>query len=191
MEVKYMDNVLGMLGEQFSRCVKNRDTHNFKELVLAFEKLTCDDTLEKKMSLTEPLNSKAVVEIDLETVKRAIDELDDEEAPGQNYPSYELPTYSLSKQVVWDFVIEYLISQENFTCKSTEVADAFENKYKSEFNSFDMKIKESKDKRGNKERKIVAWKQRLWQVTSEMRRTDVIIGKTNNLYILAPKYRPK
>jgi hypothetical protein len=104
--------------------------------------------------------------------------------------SPEPKEYSLSKQVVWDFVIEYLINNK-FECKATDLADAFKNKYEYQFNSFDMKIRTSKDKRGNRDRQIVSWKQRLWQVTSEMRRNHIIIGGKDNLYILAPKHRPE
>ena len=190
MVEKYMVELLDTLGEKMSICVKNRDLDGVKAYTEILEKLTGTDNLEKQIGLTELPESNPVIQIDLKKLQSSFIYDDEEEVPGQNYSSPEPKEYSLSKQVVWDFVIEYLINN-NFECKATDLADAFKKKYEYQFNSFDMKIRTSTDKRGNRDRQIVSWKQRLWQVTSEMRRNHIIIGGKDNLYILAPKHRPE
>jgi hypothetical protein len=190
MVEKYMNEFLDTLGEKMSICVKNRDLDGVKAYTEILEKLTGTDNLEKQIGLAELPKSEPVIEIDLKKLQSSLIFDNEEEVPGQNYSSPEPKEHSLSKQVVWDFVIEHLINNK-FECKATDLADAFENKYEYQFNSFDMKIRTSTDKRGNRERQIVTWKQRLWQVTSEMRRNHIIIGGKDNLYILAPKHRPE
>jgi hypothetical protein len=183
---KYLDNVTTNL----EICVKNRKYSEIAQLSKIAEML---DNLNINSapitSLTQVPETK-----DISTPETS------EVAPSQPQQSFsydEKPKridgrnlYSVSHDDVWNFVIDFLRSENN-ECKSTYLADAFENKYSESFNSHDLIIKSQTDKRGYQTRKTVNWKQRLWSVTSKMRKEGIIIGDKDNLYVLAPKYRLK
>jgi hypothetical protein len=181
-----IDQILDTVSEKIADCFKNRDFAGAEALTIIGKNYYETQVNAKKLQLTEMPESKLIIEVPVSQVQSAFEYMFDDEAPGQSYTkSTKIKGgYSVSHADTKKFVID-MLHEKNFQCKSTEVAEAYNEKYGANFNEQDLSIKRSGD------REIEAWKQRLWSITSTMRKDGIIIGDKNNLYILAPQHRAK
>ena len=201
MEQKYVNEVLGAIGEKVVSSTKDLDFEaakafadigllikNFNHLNMPKFPETIDLKNEDHINLNLPVSNLQLALEDLLPKQEStpVKKTSRQRTSTKRKPRRNM-VFGVSELETENFIIACL-QKTNGKGMGNEIADTFGEHYKSQFTEDDLSISEFPDNNGKSLTRRIMWRQRFFYVVSSMRKRNIIVSSTPNFYVLHEDY---